>query len=127
MRERDKNYANERKQELRLIVGCKCVICGRYIPDDLFDLAHRVNKSRSSLEAWGPEVIHHPLNTIPTCHGTKSGRSCNDSCNIAKQPIKARELLDRIVRINTERESMPNLAEYYRSVGEEVREKQNES
>lgn len=120
---KQKYDANERKQELRMIVRCKCVVCGEPLPHDLFDLAHRVNKSKTALDSWGSEVINHPMNLVPTCHGTKAGKSCNDACNIGKQPVKARELLNQIVRINMGRESMPDLAEYYRSVGEEVREK----
>jgi len=120
VRQRDKAEANDRKVGLRIIAECKCVVCGEYLPAELFDLGHRVSKSKSMRDKWGDDVIFDPLNMLPVCHGTKAGKSCNDRCSIKNLP--GNELLNRIVRINTGRESMPSLREYYSTLRREFME-----
>lgn len=121
MRERDKTIANDDKQALRVAAKCLCVVCGEYLPHDLFDLGHRVSKGKSMREKWGDDVIFHPMNMLPVCHGTKAGKSCNDQCNMKYLP--GHELLQRIIRINTGREAMPNIREYYAELRREFEEK----
>lgn len=120
MNQRAKFDANLQKDELRLHAQCACTVCGEYLPEELFDLGHRVSKSKSMREKWGDDVIFHPLNMLPVCHGTKAGRSCNDRCSIKNLP--GNELLNRIVRINTGREAMPSLREYYEGLRREFME-----
>ena len=118
--------ANDQKQELRIKADCRCIVCGAPLPYDLFDLGHRVLKSRSMLEIYGREVIYHPLNMLPVCHGTKAGKSCNDQCNIAGQRMQARELLDRIIRITTGRETMPDMRGFYADLRAEFEERRKQ-
>ena len=121
MNQRDKFEANAQKSALRLVVNCTCTVCGEYLPEELFDLGHRVAKTKSMRDKWGDDVIFHPLNMLPVCHGTKAGKSCNDRCSIKNLP--GNELLNRIVRINTGRESIPSLREYYSTLRREFMEK----
>lgn len=113
MTERQKDAANAQKVELRMSADCLCVICGEYLPHDLFDLAHRVLKSKAMLLTYGPQIIFHPLNMLPACHGEKAGRSCNSRANLRGQYVPMHELIDRITRIVTGREPQPNMRREY--------------
>jgi len=74
------------------------------------------------IETYGREVIFHPLNMLPVCNKKRAGVSCNDRCNLAGQRVQAHELLDRIIRITTGRESEPDMAYEYELLREEFAE-----
>lgn len=108
MTNRDKMRANEQREWLFECAQWCSVVSGRPLREGVPQLAHRVARTKAAIAKWGTEVIDHPLNLVPVCNLRE-----NDRCNIGNQPIPARDLLARIVRITTGRESMPNLADYY--------------
>lgn len=116
MNGRAKLDAEERRQELFAAVDWRCVVCGFSLYLGVPQLAHRVSKSKNNIDAWGSNVIHHPLNTVPVC-----SLRCNDAVSIGGHRGPGKALLERIVRITTGRESMPSLSDYYREVGEEIK------
>lgn len=122
MRDRDKAAANEQKAALRLSADCLCVICGEYLPDELFDLGHRIKKSKSMRDTYGDKVIFHPLNMLPVCHGSRAGVSCNDACSLGSQTLPGRALLQRIIRVVTGVEPEPNMRTEYAALREEFEE-----
>ncbi len=123
MTARQKEAANQQKAQLRLDADCLCVICGEYLPYDLFDLGHRVSKSKARVETYGKDVMFHPLIMLPVCHGTRAGKSCNDSSNLGNRPVEARALIDRIIRVVTGVEPMPNMKDEYRTLREAFKER----
>lgn len=117
---KQKYDANEQKAELLMIAGNRCVVCGAHIsPTDVWDLGHRILKSKSMIDKLGREVIFHPMNMLPACNGTRAGRSCNDRCNLRGQKVAADELARHIIRVNTGLEPMPDMREYYANLREE--------
>jgi len=116
---KQKLEAEEQRLTLFRAVNWVCPVCGEPLAKNgVPQLAHRVPKTQSFLRTWGPEVIHSPLNLVPVC-----GLGCNSSVSLGIVGSAGKALLERIVRIQTGRESMPNLGEYYRAVGQEVRSK----
>ena len=81
-------------------------------------LAHRVAKTVAALRTWGSDVINSPLNLVPV-----RSLAENDACNIGNQRVKAKALLERIVRIQTGREAMPDMRDEYRQLADEFRER----
>lgn len=118
MTEKQRFEANEQRDKLFAAAEWRSVVSGEPLRSGVPMLAHRVAKTVAALRIWGPEVINHPLNLVPV-RDLKE----NDLCNIGNQKVKANALLERIVRIQTGRESMPDLGDYYRAVGQEVRAK----
>lgn len=112
MNARQKFEAEEKRLELFVAAGWRCVVCNgaMFTPQ----LAHRCAKTRARLDTFGDAVVHHPLNLVPVC-----SLKCNDRANIGNQREPARQLMDRIIRITTGRESMPSMAEYYAELREE--------
>lgn len=121
MTAKQKFQAEEKRQELFTAAGWCCVVCnGSLALYQTPQLAHRVPKHRSMLERWGPEVINSPLNMVPVC-----SLKCNDRVSLGTVKAQTKDLLERIVRVNTGRESMPDMAEFYRELRDEFRKRQN--
>lgn len=119
MRARDKFNANQLRDDLFAAANLECIVCGEYLGQHgVPQLAHRVAKTKARIENYGAEVIHSPLNMVPVC-----SLRCNDLVNIGNRPTETRGLIERIVRINTGRESMPNIREYYAELRREFGEK----
>jgi len=118
MNAHQKLNANDQKAALRLSADCLCVICGEYLPSDLFDLGHRIKKSRSLRDKYGDEVIFHPLNMLPVCHGSRGGKSCNDACALGSNTLPGLALLQRIIRVTTGVEPEPNMRSEYAALRE---------
>lgn len=119
MTTRQKADAEEMRQDLFNAANWICLVCQKSLVHyGTAQLAHRVPRRKSMLMRWGEEVINHPLNMVPVC-----SLKCNDSVSLGTVKAQTKDILERIVRIKTGRESMPNLAEYYRAVGQEVRGK----
>ena len=115
MNNRQKADAEEMRQDLFGAATWHCVVCGGPLAvHGSAQLAHRVPKHKGLLQKWGSDVINHAINLIPVC-----SLKCNDRVSLGTVRNEAKALLERIVRINTGRESMPNMTEYYRSVGKE--------
>jgi len=109
--------ANERRDELFAAADWLSVVSGEPLRSGIPQLAHRVARTRNNLAKFGTEVIDHNLNLVPV-RDLKE----NDRCNIGNRPLEANELLQRIIRINTGRESMPSLREYYEGLRREFME-----
>jgi len=109
--------ANERRDELFAAADWRSVVSGEPLRSGVPQLAHRVARTRNHLDKYGTEVIDHDLNLVPVRNLTE-----NDRCNIGNRPVEANELLQRIIRINTGREAMPSLREYYASLRREFME-----
>ena len=116
MNQRAKFEALEQRNRLMAAAGWVCVVC-RDALDSTAQLAHRAAKTKARLDKFGEEVIHSPLNLVPVC-----SLKCNDRCNIGNRPLEANDLLQRIIRINTGREAMPSLREYYEGLRREFME-----
>lgn len=122
MRDRDKATANDGKLDLWRAAECHCIVCGCRLDPHLFDLGHRIKKSKSMRDTYGDRVIFHPLNMLPVCHGSRAGKSCNDACSLGSQTLPGRELLQRIIRVTTGVEPEPNMRAEYRALREEFEE-----
>jgi len=87
---RDKIEAEEHKQERYCKAHGKCSVCGKSITYSECQLAHRIPKGYASV--YGPEVIHHDINTPLTC------AKCNDSVLLtpAANPVEAKKLIEKI-------------------------------
>lgn len=118
MTQRQKFDANERREYLFECADWISVVSGNPLRTGVPQLAHRVARTKSALETWGSDVIDHPLNLVPV-----RSLSENDACNIGNQKIKAKALLERIVRIQTGGESMPDLREHYSDLRAEFQER----
>jgi len=77
-----------------------------------------VPKRESMLMKWGPEVINSPLNMVPV-----DCLKCNDAVSLGTVGNESKTLLERIVRIQTGRESMPDLREHYSDLRAEFQER----
>lgn len=119
MNSRQKLDAEDKRLELFRAVNWTCVACGEPLAKhSTAQLAHRVPKRESMLMKWGSEVINSPLNMVPVC-----SLPCNDAVSLGTVGLPAKALLERIVRINTGREPMPDMREVYRKLSEEFRER----
>ena len=116
MNQRAKFRAEEQREGLFAACEYSCVVCGEHL-GYVAQLAHRAAKTKARLDKFGEEVIHSPLNLVPVC-----SLKCNDRCNIGNRPLEANDLLQRIIRINTGREAMPSLREYYEGLRREFME-----
>ena len=92
MRAREKIEAEEHKQERYCKAHGKCSVCGKSITYSECQLAHRIHKGYTKM--YGPDIIHHELNTVITC------ADCNSSVllSFAANPVEAQELIDEIWR-----------------------------
>lgn len=117
MNARAKLDAEERRQELFAAVDWRCVVCGRSLYSGVPQLAHVLGKGKSMLAKYGPEIVHHPLAVVPV----ERVEPCNSAVLIGDETEPGRALIARIRRILAGEESMPNLIDYYREVGKEVK------
>ena len=109
MNARQKADAEEQRLELFRAVNWTCVVCGGPLAKHgTAQLAHRVPRRESMLMKWGPEVINSPLNMVPV-----DCLKCNDAVSLGTVGLEGKVLLERIVRIQTGREAMPNMVEFY--------------
>ena len=116
---RQKLAAEEQRQELFAAATWRCVVCGDPLAvHGTAQLAHRVPKTQAFLRTWGPEVIHSALNLVPVC-----SLACNSSVSLGIVGSAGKALLERIVRIQTGRESMPDMREFYQELRAEFRER----
>lgn len=119
MNAREKMNAEEQRLELFRAVNWTCPVCGEPLAKQgTAQLGHRVPRRESMLMKWGSGVINNPLNMVPV-----DSLKCNALVSLGTVGNDSRALLERIVRIQTGRESMPDLGDYYRAVGQEVRAK----
>jgi len=54
-------------------------------------LAHRIAKSLMNYSRFGPEIVDHPLNRVPTC-----SLKCNDAQNIGFNQGRCREFVEEL-------------------------------
>ncbi len=120
MNAKAKFLANEKRDELFAAAGWRSVVSGRPLSEGVPQLAHRIAKTRNRLEMFGDEVMNHPLNLVPVLDLRE-----NDSCNIGGQKLQAEALISKIIKINTGREPMPDLREYYHELRGEFRDRCN--
>jgi len=121
--EHEKFLANEKKMELKILADGRCVVCGKPLDPTIFDLAHRIRQSDKMIDLYGREVIYHPLNMLPTCHGSRGGKSCNDACNISFRPRQVESLVAQIKRAIQHPEEL-DLADEYRAIRAKIKESQ---
>ena len=68
MNNRDKFYANERREAIFQRDGYTCRICGLPIRQHgTPQLAHRIAQTKANIKRYGKEVIHHDDNLWSTC------------------------------------------------------------
>ena len=93
MTEREKMEVAETKIRICQKQHFKCGACGELITPYTLQLAHRIPKTKYNLKTYGKEIIHNDMNLMAVC-----SLRCNDSVliNIAAQPIKSQELIDKI-------------------------------
>jgi hypothetical protein len=122
MTAREKLAANDMREELFAAATWHCVWCGGPLAvHGSAQLAHRVPKTKAFLMKWGPEVINDPLNLVPVC-----SLAHNDAVSLGIVGNAGKALLERIVRIHTGRESMPDLREHYATLRAEFAERRKQ-
>ncbi len=82
--------ANDRREDQFEATGGQCVVCGGWLSEGVPQLAHRVINSKFNQDAIRPEVLHHPMNTIPV-----DSLRCNSAVIIRGQ--EDHELIARII------------------------------
>lgn len=119
MNARQKMDAEEQRLELFRAVSWTCCVCGEPLAKHgVAQLGHRVPRRESMLMKWGPEVINSPLNMVPVCQ-----LRCNDAVSLGTVGNDSKAILERIVRIQTGREAMPDLREFYSDLRAEFQER----
>ena len=68
-----------------------CEVCGKYIPMNDFEIAHRIPNSPTWLKKYGKEIIDHKFNKAVT------HKACNASVLLANQIVEREKLVDRIL------------------------------
>lgn len=117
MRGRDKEDANDKREELFGAATWHCVVCGGPLnAHGTAQLGHRVIKSRHNLATYGTKIINHPLNLVPVC-----GLRCNSRVILNFQP--AEQLLSRIFDIVAGVEPEPDMHEHYAALRDEFHER----
>ena len=102
--------ANDRREEQFEAAGGQCVVCGGWLREGVPQLAHRVINSKFNQDAIRPEVLHHPMNTIPV-----DSLRCNSAVIVRGQ--EDHELIARINRVVSGEESV-DLRLYYSELRE---------
>jgi len=90
MTNKEKFYANERREKIFAEAGYECVRCG----EPVAQLAHRIAKTKTNIKKYGELVINHNFNLVPVCNNP----ACNDSFNIGNNPRERDKLVMRITR-----------------------------
>lgn len=93
MRERDKINAIEKKQQIIAERGFRCEVCGKPVSYQTAQLAHKIPSTKSYLQRYGEDIIHHRLNLAVVC-----SLKCNSAVLLdpKSHPIEARELIEKI-------------------------------
>ena len=121
MNARQKADAEEQRLELFRAVNWTCPVCGEPLAKQgTAQLAHRVPRRESMLMKWGSGVINSPLNMVPV-----DSLKCNALVSLGTVGNDYMALLERIVRIQTGREAMPDMAEFYSDLRAEFAERRN--
>ena len=68
-----------------------CQACGKPVPMDGFEVAHRIANTVSNRKRFGAEVIDHPLNKATTHPGR-----CNDKMNCGFRPDECRHIVEAV-------------------------------
>ena len=89
--ERQKLDLYEERLEMYNRVGGICEVCGKYIPMNDFEIAHRIPNSPTWLKKYGKEIIDHRFNKCPT------HKECNCKVLLANQIVERELLVDRIL------------------------------
>ena len=91
MTDREKLIIRELKDKMIADAGYICEICGKSVNYDLFQLAHRITKSKVNINKYGDKIINHPINMKVVC-----GLACNSKANIGYNPTLEKEIVDEI-------------------------------
>ena len=93
MKERDKIDAIEKKQQIIAERGFRCEVCGKPVSYQTAQLAHIVPSTKSYLQRYGGDIIHHPLNLAVVC-----SLKCNSAVLLDPKthPIESAELIAKI-------------------------------
>jgi len=95
MNDKQKMQAQDLKEMIYFDRDGKCEVCGKTIPFNEAQLAHRICKSKMNLAKYGRDIIHHPYNMALVC-----SLSCNAKVNIGGNPGKILDVLSQIIEAN---------------------------
>ena len=87
--DREKFYANEKKEQIYYSRGAECEVCKAFIPFNQAQLAHRISKSKANIKKYGKDFIHSDINIALVCSA-----KCNDAVNVGFKPMEVQRLLD---------------------------------
>jgi hypothetical protein len=81
------------KQRDRILArdGGECHYCGKMIPRDQRQIAHRIANTDTNRTAYGDKYVDHDFNLVTTC-----SLYCNGRMNIGNKPAIAQRLIDLI-------------------------------
>jgi len=68
-----------------------CEVCGKYVPMNDFEIAHRIPNSPTWLKKLGKEIIDHRFNLAVT------HRECNCKVLLTNKVVERELLIDRIL------------------------------
>lgn len=68
-----------------------CQACGKPVPMDGFEVAHRICSSVANYRRFGAEVIDHPLNKATTHPGR-----CNSAMNCGFKPNECERIVEAV-------------------------------
>ena len=91
MTAKQKLESQEKKIQIYNARIATCEVCGKNIPFNDCQLAHRIPKTKMYLKKYGVEIIHHEMNLALVC-----GLRCNSAVNIGMNPIAVGELVNKI-------------------------------
>ncbi len=118
MRGRDKQEANEQREELFAAAKWKCVVCGKPLRSGTPMLAHRVIRSKHNVAIYGSRIIDHPMNLVPV-----ESLRCNDATIV--NFIPAERLLSEIFDVTAGAAPWPDMSEFYDQLSAEFEERRN--
>lgn len=89
-----REYLDMYEERLAMYNACNgiCEVCGKYVPMNDFEIAHRIPNSPTWIKKYGREIIDHALNH------TVTHRECNARVLLVNKPVAREELVDRILR-----------------------------
>ena len=73
--------------------GWRCEVCGKAVPMERGQLAHRIPQRKHLVAKYGEGIIHHHFNMAWTCPTDK----CNNAVSIAGNPTEVQHLVEAIV------------------------------
>jgi len=90
--EREKLDFFEKKSKIYFKHGGVCCGpgCGNPLNYNNFQLGHRI--PQSTIDKYGPEIVHHELNMLPVC-----GLECNKRVDIGTEPGSILVLVEQIL------------------------------